>query len=123
MTFVGTQTADIECYYRAADVFMMLSAFDTFGMVVLEAMAAGLPVIVRGNVGAKDLVVEGENGFVVAEPQDAAVAAARLAQLLDANRCKAMGAASGRRALVHDWDAVVKELETVYQDALARRVP
>jgi UDP-glucose:(heptosyl)LPS alpha-1,3-glucosyltransferase len=121
VTFVGTQTAGIERYYRAVDAFIMLSAFDTFGMVVLEAMAAGLPVIVSGNVGAKDLVVEGENGFVVADPQDSETASSRLVQLLDANRRDAMGAAAGRRALAHDWDAVVKELDGVYQDALARK--
>jgi len=120
VTFAGTQTANIERYYRAADAFVMLSAFDTFGLVVLEAMAAGLPVIVSGKVGAEDLVVDGENGFVVSDPQDADTAAARLIQLLDANRRDAMGAAAGRGALAHDWDAVVKELEVVYQDALAQ---
>ena len=38
---------------------MMLSRFDTFGMTVLEAMAASLPVIISSNVGAKDLVRQG----------------------------------------------------------------
>jgi len=122
VTFAGTQTTVIERYYRAADAFIMLSAFDTFGLVVVEAMAAGLPVIVSGNVGAKDLVVDGENGFVVADPLDADTVAARLSQLLDANRRNAMGAAAQQRALAHDWDAVVKELDGVYQDVLARKV-
>jgi UDP-glucose:(heptosyl)LPS alpha-1,3-glucosyltransferase len=45
--------------YRAGDLYVMLSRFDTFGMVVLEAMSAGLPVIVSSHVGAKDLVEEG----------------------------------------------------------------
>ncbi len=51
--------------YLASDLYIMLSKFDTFGMVVLEAMAAGLPVIISSNVGAKDLVQEGKNGFII----------------------------------------------------------
>jgi UDP-glucose:(heptosyl)LPS alpha-1,3-glucosyltransferase len=57
-------------HYLAGDAYIMLSVFDTFGMVVLEAMAAGLPVIVSGNVGAKDVVREGENGFVIDDVRD-----------------------------------------------------
>lgn len=56
---------DMERVYQAGDIFCLLSQFDTFGMVVSEALAAGLPVIVSEQVGAKDLVVQGENGFVV----------------------------------------------------------
>ena len=60
-------------YYLAADVSIVLSAFDTFGMVVLEAMAAGLPVIVSPSVGAKDLMAEGVNGYILPSPQDVEV--------------------------------------------------
>ena len=49
----------------------MLSRFDTFGMAALDAMAASLPVVLSGNVGAKDLVRDGVNGFVVGDPADA----------------------------------------------------
>lgn len=62
--FAGVRQ-DMARIYRAGDIFCLLSQFDTFGMVVTEALAAGLPVIVSDEVGAKDLVVQGENGFVV----------------------------------------------------------
>lgn len=52
-------------FYRSADVFVLPSRFDSFGMVVTEALACGLPVIVTENVGAKDLVEEGVNGWVI----------------------------------------------------------
>ena len=120
VTFAGTQPTGIERYYRAADALMILSAFDTFGMVVLEAMAAGVPVIVSGKVGAKDLVVDGENGFVVTDPQDANTAATRLVQLVDAKRRNEMGAKAQQQAAAHGWDAVVQDLDRVYQDRLAR---
>jgi len=56
--FAGVQKETLEKIYLASDMFMMLSRFDTFGITVLEAMAASsaLPVIISGNVGAKDLV-------------------------------------------------------------------
>jgi len=122
VTFAGTQTIGIERYYRAADVFMMLSAFDTFGMVVVEAMAAGLPVIISGKVGTKDLIADGENGFVVPNPQDSDTAAVRLVQLLDSKGREAVSKAAQQRALAHDWAAVVKELEVVYQDVLSKNI-
>ena len=118
VTFVGTQTADIECYYRAADVFMMLSAFDTFGMVVLEAMAAGLPVIVSGNVGAKDLVEEGVSGFVLCDCRGVDEATNRIIQMLHSGRRKAMGAAAVRYAATCSWENLTIEIEAIYQDIL-----
>jgi len=52
----------LPMFYLSGDLFAMPSRFDTFGMVVLEAMAAGLPVLISGSVGARDVVREGENG-------------------------------------------------------------
>jgi UDP-glucose:(heptosyl)LPS alpha-1,3-glucosyltransferase len=55
----------IAKFYLASDIFSMPSRFDTFGLTVLEAMAASLPVIVSANVGAKDIVKQGINGFII----------------------------------------------------------
>jgi glycosyltransferase involved in cell wall biosynthesis len=51
--------------FQKADVFILPSLHESFGLVVLEAMACGLPVIVTDQVGASDHVLDGENGFVV----------------------------------------------------------
>ena len=118
VTFVGPQIAGLEQYYRAADIFIMLSLFDTFGMVVLEAMAAGLPVIVSPNVGAKDLVVEGKNGFVLPSAQDIDTAAERILQLRDPVRWIAMSANACHTAAQHDWDGLARQLEMIYQQVL-----
>jgi UDP-glucose:(heptosyl)LPS alpha-1,3-glucosyltransferase len=55
----------IAKFYLASDIFSMPSRLDTFGLTVLEAMAASLPVIVSTNVGAKDIVKQGINGFII----------------------------------------------------------
>lgn len=121
VTFAGTQLDGLERYYRAADIFIMLSKFDTFGMVVLEAMAAGLPVILSPNVGAKDLVEEGINGFVLPELQNAGAAADRIVQLSDAEQREAMGAAATQTASMHDWERLAEKMEYLYQEVLSPR--
>lgn len=121
VTFAGTQHAGLERFYRAADIFALFSAFDTFGMVVLEAMAAGLPVIVSPNVGAKDLVQEGVNGFILHTPHDTDTAVVCVMQLLDGVRREAMGAAAARTASMHDWERLADRTEQLYQEMLSEK--
>lgn len=121
VTFAGAQHAGLERFYRAADAFALFSVFDTFGMVVLEAMAAGLPVIVSPNVGAKDLVGEGGNGFVLPDFRDADTAADRLIRLLDIDRRKAMGAAAQAKAGEQTWERLVERMARLYQSILSKK--
>jgi UDP-glucose:(heptosyl)LPS alpha-1,3-glucosyltransferase len=119
VTFAGTQVEGLERYYRAADIFIMLSAFDTFGMVVLEAMAAGLPVIVSPNVGAKDLVQEGINGFILPFPQDAEAGVDRIVRLSGSEQRETMGAAAAQTASMHDWERLAENMAKIYETLLA----
>jgi glycosyltransferase involved in cell wall biosynthesis len=62
----------LEKAYKQADVLVLPSRFDSFGRVVVEAMATGLPALVSEHVGAKQGLTEGENGWIVpAENVDA----------------------------------------------------
>lgn len=115
VTFAGTQVDGLERYYRAADIFIMLSVFDTFGMVVLEAMAAGLPAIVSPNVGAKDLVEEGRNGYILPTQTDVEAAADRIIQLIAAPHREAVGMAAAQTASVHDWERLAEEIGKIYE--------
>lgn len=56
--------SDVPALMRRCDAFVLPSVQDGFGLVVLEAMANGLPVIVSDRVGAKDCVAEGQSGFI-----------------------------------------------------------
>ena len=120
VTFAGTQVDGLERYYRAADIFIMLSKFDTFGMVVLEAMAAGLPVIISPDVGAKDIVEEGSNGFILPQYQDVDSAADRIVRLSNAERRETMGAAAAQTAAMHDWERLANKIEKIYEDFIIR---
>jgi UDP-glucose:(heptosyl)LPS alpha-1,3-glucosyltransferase len=117
--FAGEHPEGVEAFYLASDLFMMLSSFDTFGMVVLEAMASRLPVIVSANVGAKDLVEEGVNGFVLPDRLDADAAAGKIVLLLDPKLRAAMGETGRRTASLHGWDRLAEEVAGVYDDTLA----
>jgi glycosyltransferase involved in cell wall biosynthesis len=80
--------------FGRASVLVLPSVEDGFGLVVLEAMACGLPVIVTAHCGAADLVEEGVNGFVV-PPRDVDALAERLQWLeRDPQRAALMGAAA-----------------------------
>jgi UDP-glucose:(heptosyl)LPS alpha-1,3-glucosyltransferase len=122
VTFAGTQVDGLELYYKAADIFILLSKFDTFGMVVLEAMAAGLPVIVSAKVGAKDLVEEAINGFTLPAPQDADAAANCIIRLKDTEHRKSMGKAAEKTAAMHDWESLADKIGKIYELILNNKV-
>jgi glycosyltransferase involved in cell wall biosynthesis len=88
--------------YVDADVFVLLSRHEPWGVAVIEAAASGLPLMLSDRVGAApDLLVEGENGFLV-PADDVEAAAAALKRLADDPALRrAMGARS--RELVRGW--------------------
>jgi len=122
VTFTGPVNKEkIIRMYLASDLYIMLSKFDTFGNVVLEAMAAGLPVIISSTVGAKDLVQEGENGFIADNTSDIDYIAAKIALLLDENIRRRMSDAASQTAAQNTWDNVTKKYAAIYENILAQK--
>jgi len=118
LAFAGVVRRDLLTrIYMAADLYAMLSQFDTFGMVVLEAMAASLPVIISAHVGAKDLVREGVNGYTIQDPADIDGIAGRIMQLQYDETRHALGQAAHETARNHSWDAAAKQMEAIYEKA------
>lgn len=117
--FAGTLgKPEIAKAYMASDIFSILSRFDTFGMVVLEAMAASLPVVISSNVGARDLVQEGRNGFVIGDREDAEGIAAKIGLLLDHKVREKMGTEALRTACENTWEAAVDKVIAIYESTL-----
>lgn len=72
VTLVGSVPPDeMATYYRLGDIFLFASKSETQGMVILEAMAAGLPVVAVRSSGIDDVVRQGYNGFKTPEKRDA----------------------------------------------------
>lgn len=97
--FLGfVNQSQLPSVYCAADLFVLPSLFEPFGLVVNEAMLCGLPVVVSDRVGAKfDLVRPGENGYVFPAGDVAALAAILREILPDAEKRARLGAAARRR--------------------------
>ncbi|CAB5084849.1 Glycosyltransferase [Olavius algarvensis associated proteobacterium Delta 3] len=115
--FAGVWEKGIEQVYLAADLFAMLSRFDTFGLVVLEAMAASLPVVISQTVGARDLVVEGQNGFVV-DRTDSAAVAGRIETLLNPDVREPMARNAWATAAACSWEQAAETTACAYEALL-----
>ena len=115
VTFTGAITSGLDQYYRAADCLMLLSAFETFGMVVLEAMAAGLPVIISRNVGARDLVRTGVSGFVANCGDDVNALAGHILSLSCPVENQLLGSVGASIAAEHDWTKTAVKMAEFYQ--------
>ena len=111
--FAGV-THNVGEYYLASDLFAMPSRFDTFGMAVLEAMAAGLPVIISEKVGARDLVTDGVQGFVLGEEPSPSDFGKKISSLLIKDNRLKMGEMAYRKAIDHSWGRVADQMEEVY---------
>ena len=88
---------------------------------MLEAMAAGLPVLATTHGGIPEAVEHGVSGMLVAERDDDALAEAMLTLARDPARCVALGAAARKRVTVQfDLDAQTRILEAHYREAIVR---
>ncbi len=122
--FAGTNThfmgylydEDLAHAYASADVFTFTSASETFGQVVQEAMASGLPAIVINQGGVTDLVEDGITGFICTGEAETFADAAR--QLRDNPALHREMSSSARHfAEERPWSAIMSQLENYYDEA------
>jgi glycosyltransferase involved in cell wall biosynthesis len=124
LTLIGDREADLDCYdarevstlprmapdrlaveLQNHDVLVLPSRFDSFGMVVLEAMACGLPAIVSPNVGSKMVIQNEANGLVMKEPSSRALIESINWFLTHPQRLDALSSRARITALDYSWNA------------------
>jgi UDP-glucose:(heptosyl)LPS alpha-1,3-glucosyltransferase len=119
IVFAGV-AQQVEPFYLASDIFAMPSWFDTFGLAVLEAMAAGLPVIISDRVGAKDLIRPGVEGFVLGADPSPSELGEKLGVLRAESVRAEMGGNAKRAACHQSWEKVTHEGASLYQQVAQR---
>ncbi len=114
---------DLAKIYASSDVFIFPSITETFGNVVLEAMASGLPPVVAAQGGPKGIVQDGVTGFH-ALPKDPADFHRKIALLIDdPARAATMGAAAADYAQRQQWDTLCAEMFASYERIVERFAP
>lgn len=106
--------------YRQADIFVTASTIETQGLVVLEAMASGLPIVGVDAMALPDLIRHGANGYLV-KPGNEMALAASMTQLIQSVELRHyMGRKSRSLALQHSLPKISLAYECLYQDVIAK---
>ena len=123
VTFVPPQPhGRLALYYRAADVCLVPSRSESFGLVALEAAACGTPVVAAAVGGLRTLVDHGVSGFLV-EGRDPVAYAAYVRRLLaDSDLAADMSLRATVRASRYRWSITAARLRRLYADLTARRL-
>lgn len=117
---VGAQQ-DVLPYYAAADLYVQPTFYDPCSLVVLEALACGLPVVTSRYNGAGELLEVNRHGVVIDDPADDRELAAALAPLLDRDRLAAMSPDARKLAEQHSFSRNVAEIVAIYEELAGRR--
>jgi len=118
--FTGHLTGrQLVSVYRSADVFVLPSELEAFGIVVIEAMASGVPVIVSNCGGMKDIVRDGTNGFLF-DVGDAMQLAEKIKLLLSNEEFRTKFVENGKKTVRERYtiEKVVDALEKLYEKTL-----
>jgi len=119
--FAGYQ-ADPQAYYEVMDVFALASASEAFGLVLVEAMFAGLPVVATRTGGIPKVVCEGETALLVDTYSPSALAGALVRIFEDPERALAMGTKGRLRARKYFSEKrYVSDVDTLYTRLLSER--
>lgn len=118
--FLGFHPDIRECY-ASSDVFVLPSYYDPCSLVVLEALACGLPVITTVSNGASELITDGRQGYVLSSPDAQGELLAALGRMTEDGRRRAMSAEAAKLGGEQTFDRHVAGLIRVFQEASAAR--
>lgn len=119
LIFAGTRR-DMPAFYSAADVFVLASAYETFSLVCIEAMACGLPVVATPAGGIEDYLEDGVNGFKTTF--ESADIAETVQRILGDDELKArLRAGAAATAQRFDWDKIAARYIALLAEVVATR--
>ncbi|HEX7816911.1 glycosyltransferase family 1 protein [Dyella sp.] len=112
--FAGMQRGDaLSRHYASADLFIFPSLSETFGNVILEALAAGLPVVAYEEGAAREHLFDGVNGRCIAIGEESAFVEACVDLTMHPDRLRMLGATATESVASLSPDAVIREFETL----------
>ena len=106
----------LSTWYRAADIVLVPSRSESFGLVALEAAACGVPVVASAVGGLVSLVDDGETGYLIEGRKPADYADAMRTILNDSELAASMAKAAVERAKAYTWRAAAERLLEVYAE-------
>lgn len=112
---------DIRPCFWASDFFVLPTYYDPCSLVVFEALACGLPVVTTRMNGAGELITPGQEGFVIAAPDDLEGLLGACEQLSDDTARRAMSAAAARLGQAQSFDRHLEKLIAVFQRVAATK--
>lgn len=122
ITFVGAQP-DTAPYYAAADLYVHPTLYDSCSLVLLEAAAAGLPLITTRCNGAAELFRDGSEQLLVDDPRSAVELGEAIRSLAPSEARRRMGEAARQRAVELSSERNVDAIVSLYREIVARRGP
>jgi UDP-glucose:(heptosyl)LPS alpha-1,3-glucosyltransferase len=113
--FLGSRS-DLNQLYGASDCFVFPTQYEAFGLVITEAMASGLPVVVSAQAGAAELIEDGVDGLLLQNPRDANELATKLQSLEQKARRNEISLAARKKALQFTWDHLAFQHKSLYEE-------
>jgi len=107
---------DVRPYYAAADVHVHPTWYDPCSLVVLEALACGLPVITTRYNGVSEMMADGVEGYILANPADVPALAEKMNLLLQPELRLPMATAARKLATAHSFERQTREFLTLYRE-------
>jgi len=110
---------ELTNYYHASDIYVSSSCSESFGKVLIEAMAAGLPVVATETTGSKEIIKDGENGFLVSIGDSESLAKKILFLLNNPDKAKEMSQA-GRKIVREKFnqDKIIKKMIRFWKELI-----
>jgi D-inositol-3-phosphate glycosyltransferase len=119
VAFLGKRSqATLPYYYSAAEVLVMPSHYESFGMVALEAMACGTPVIASQVGGLAFLVQDGVTGYHVPDEDDDALCSKLTALLGNPSLRRLLGQNAAEYAKTYAWKNIAAQIVEIYTDVI-----